>query len=199
MNKGGKLVIEGDKIRFFTNIGRAAAGDGLPLTVATIILSCSFSMLFSDFSAHHSISIPIPPIMALTEFFHADAETNFHPLPVSWYFISSLWRYPCSCMHIMSMIWSITEAVSSGSWSILFKVLMLNVAICIVLLHFNNFCFSLSSVSWFFEQWGQGSNPSRTHPFFTCAKSNVVWTSGLSMSFYMFLFSSIEATLIDKQ
>ena len=41
----------------------------------------------------------------------------------------------------------IAEAVNSGSWPILFKVLTLNVSICIVLLHFSNFCFSLSSVA----------------------------------------------------
>ena len=113
---------------------------GLPLNVTTIILGCIFTMLFSDFRACGPISIPISPIVALTEFFHADAETNIHPLLVLWYLISSLWMYLFSCMHIMSMLWSITEAVSSSSWPILFKVLMLNVANSIVLLHFNNFC-----------------------------------------------------------
>ena len=85
--------------------------------------------------------------MALTEFYHADAETKFHPLPVSSYFISSLWMYLCSCKHIMSTLWSITEAVNSGSWPILFKVLTLNVGIYIVLLHLSNFCFCLCSVA----------------------------------------------------
>ena len=47
------------------------------------------------------------------------------------------------CLHYMA------EAVSSGSWPILFKVLKFNVAICILLLHFRNFCFSLSSVAGF--------------------------------------------------
>ena len=55
--------------------------------------------------------------------------------------------YLCSCMHIMSMLGSIAKAVSSGSWPILFKVLTVNVTICIVYLHFSNFCFSLSSVA----------------------------------------------------
>ena len=41
------------------------------------------------------------------------------------------------------------NAVSSDSHPILFKVLMLNVTICIVCLHFNNFC--LSSVADFFQ------------------------------------------------
>ena len=71
---------------------------GLPLNVATIILGCIFSMLFSDFRACGPISIPTHPIMALTEFFHADAETNVHPLPVLWYLISSLWMHLCSCI-----------------------------------------------------------------------------------------------------
>ena len=117
---------------------------GLPSKVATIILGCIFSMLLSDFTAHGSISIPIPPIMTLTEFFHADVETNAHLLLVSWYL---MWMYLSSCMHIMSMLWSITEAVSSGSCPILFKILTLNVAICIERLHFSNFCFSWSSVA----------------------------------------------------
>ena len=119
----------------------------LPLNVATIILGCIFSMLFSDFRARGPISIPTPPIVALTKFFYADTETNVHLLPVSWYFISSVYRYLCFCMPIVSTLWSIAEAVSSGSWPILFKVLTLNVTICIVLLHFSNFCFSLSSVA----------------------------------------------------
>ena len=80
-------------------------------------------------------------------------------------------------MHIMSMLSSITEAVSSSGWPILFKVLTLNVTICIVGLHFSNFCFSLSSVADFLAL-----GASRTHSFYTRAKSNVVWTSGLSMS-----------------
>ena len=56
---------------------------GLPLNVATIILGCIFSILFNDFRARGPISISTPLIAALTEFFHLDAETNVHPLPVS--------------------------------------------------------------------------------------------------------------------
>ena len=56
---------------------------GLPLNVATIILGCIFLMLFSDSRARGSISIPTPPIVALTEYFHADAVANVHLLPVS--------------------------------------------------------------------------------------------------------------------
>ena len=63
---------------------------GLPLNVPTIILGCIISMLFSDFRAHGPLSLLAPSFAALTEFFDVDAETTVHPLPVSWYFISSL-------------------------------------------------------------------------------------------------------------
>ena len=57
--------------------------------------------------------------------------------------------------------------------------------------------------SWFFEHWGQGSNLSRTRPFFTRAKSGAVCVCGLSVGHgYLsmaVLFSSIEATLIEEQ
>ncbi len=58
-------------------------------------------------------------------------------------------------MHIMS--------VSSGSCLILFKVLTLNAAICIVCLHFSSFC-CLSSVADF------SKNLSRTRLFFVVNK-----------------------------
>ena len=49
-------------------------------------------------------------------------------------------------MHIMSILCSSADAISSGSCPILFKVLTLNVAICSVCLHFSSFdC--LSSVA----------------------------------------------------
>ena len=102
---------------------------GLPLKVAAIILSCIFSMLFSVFNALAPISNPTPPTAALTEFFHADTMTSDDPLPVSWYLISSVCVYLCSCMHIMSILCSTADAISSGSCPILFKVLRLNVAI----------------------------------------------------------------------
>ena len=137
----------------------------LPLNVATIILSCIFSMLFSDFRARGPISIPTLAIAALTEFFHADVGTNVHSLPVSWYFISSLWRYLCSCSHIISMLWSITEVVSSDSWPILLKVLTLNVTIGIVFLHLSIFCFSLSSVADFSDTGARAPTSAGHAPF----------------------------------
>ena len=113
---------------------------GLSLKVATIILGCILSMLLSDFKAISPVSIPIPPIVALTEFFHADTVASVHPLPVSWYLISSLCVYQCSWIPIMFMLRSTADAVSSDSCTILFKVLTFNIAICIICLHFSNFC-----------------------------------------------------------
>ena len=56
---------------------------GLPLNVAANILSCILSILLSVFNALGSISIPTPPTVALTEFFHADTVASIHPMPVS--------------------------------------------------------------------------------------------------------------------
>ena len=172
----------------------------LPLNVAANILGCIFSMLLSVFNALGPISIPTPSTVALTEFFHVDTAASVHPLPVSWYLISSVCVYLCSCMHIMSILCSTADTVSSGNCPILFKVLTLTVAICIVCLHFSGFC-CLSSVADFFEHWGQDSNLSRTRPFFTRAKSNEVYVCGLVMVIFrcLFLFSSIEAILLDEQ
>ena len=91
--------------------------------------------------------------------------------------------YLCSCMHIMSILCSTADAVSSGSWSILFKVITLNVAICIVCLHFSIFFFFFwfELCCWVFEHWSQGSNLRKTRLFFNCAKSDAVCVCGLSV------------------
>ena len=128
-------------------------------------------MLFRDFRARGPIRIPPPPIV----FFHDDAWASVHPLPKSWYLIPSLWVYLCSWMHIMAMLWSMADAVSSGSCPILFKVLTLNVFICIIRLHFSNF--HLSSVA----EARDTTSAGRAF-FFTRAKSDVVWICGLSMN-----------------
>ena len=138
-------------------------------------------MLFYDFRARGPISIPTSPIMTLIELFYADAAAGVHPLPVSWYLISSLWVYLCSCMHIMSMLWSISDAVSSGNCPILFEVLMLNVAIGIVCLHCSNFCFSLSSVANFSKTAARPPTSAGRSPFFNRAKSDSIWTGDLSV------------------
>ena len=127
-------------------------------------------MLLSDFNALGTISMPTPPTVALTEFFHADTVASVHPLPVSWYLISSLRVYLCSCMHIMSILCSTADALSSDSWSILFKVLTLNVAICIVCLHFSSFC-CLNTVADFSNTEARAPTSVGRAPFFTRAKS----------------------------
>ena len=69
------------------------------------------------------------------------------------------------------------DAVSSGSCPILFKVLTLNIAICIVCLHFSNFCLSSD-----FSNTETRAPTSVGHAlFFTLAKSDAVYTCGLSM------------------
>ena len=95
---------------------------------------------------------------------------------------------------ILSLLWSIAEAVNFGSWPILFKVLTLNVTICIVLLHFSNFCFSLSSVADFSELQLQQECPF----FYTCEERCGLDMSHGNLSMAV-LFSSIEATLKDEQ
>ena len=105
---------------------------------------------------------------------------SIHPLPVSWYLISSVCVYLYSCFHIMSILCSTTDAVSSGTWPILFKVLMLNVAICIVCLHFNSFC-CLSSVADFSNTESRAPTSAEHAPFFTRAKSDAVYVCGLSV------------------
>ena len=88
---------------------------GLPLNVAGINLGCILSMLLSVFNALDPISIPNRPTVALTEFFHAYTVASVDPLPVPWYLISSVCVYLCSYMHIMSIVCSTADAVSSGS------------------------------------------------------------------------------------
>ena len=153
---------------------------GLPLKVAAIILGCILSMLLSDFKALGPISFPTPSTVALAEFFLTNTMASVYPLPVSWYLISLLCVYLCSWMHIMPMLCSTADAVSSGSCPILFKVLTLNVAVCIVCLHFSNFC-CLSSVADFSNTEVRAPTSAGRVPFFTHAKSDVVFTYGLSV------------------
>ena len=70
------------------------------------------------------------------------------------------------------------DAVSCGSCRFLFKVLTLNVAICIVHLHFSNFCY-LSSVLDLLNTEARTPTSSGRILFFTRTKWNGVWTCGL--------------------
>ena len=195
---------------------------GLPLKVATIILGCILSSLSSDFKALGPISIPTPPTVALTEFFRIDTVASVHPLPVSRYLISLLCVYPCSLMHIMSMLCSTADAVSSGSCPILFTVLTFmcryvsayfqlvkstinttpNVAICIFCLHFINFC-CLSSIVDFSNTEARAPNSAGRAPFLHARRMmwfiHVVWVWVIVIFQWLFSFSSTEAKLIDEQ
>ena len=71
------------------------------------------------------------------------------------------------------------DAISSGSCPIFFKVLTLNVAICIVRLHLSNFCLSSETD---FSKLRPGLQPQQDAPFFfTRTKRDAVWTCGLSV------------------
>ena len=176
---------------------------GLPLNVTAITLGCILSMLLSVFNALGPISIPTHPTEELTEFFHADTVTRVHPLPVSWCLISSVWVYRCSCTQITSILCSTADAVSSGSWPILFRVLTLNVAICIVCLHFSSFCLSLCSVADFSNTEARAPTTAGCAPFLLARRAMrfmyVVWVWVMVIFRWLFLFSSIETTLIDEQ
>ena len=80
---------------------------------------------------------------------------------------------------------SITEAVSSGSWPILFKVLMLNVTICIVHLNFSNFCFSLSSVADFSNTGARAPTLAECAPFFYQGDHSVILFPFFSLSLFV--------------
>ena len=174
---------------------------GLPLNVAAIILDSILLMLLGVFNALGPISIPTPPTVALTEFFHADTVASVHPLSVSWYLISLVWVYRCSCMQIMSILCSTADAVSSGSWPILIRVLTLNVAICIVCLHFSSFC--LSSVADFPNTEARTPTSAGRASFLPAQRAKrfvlVVWVWVMVIFRWLCLFSSIESTLIDDQ
>ena len=165
---------------------------GFPLNVAAIILGYIFSTLLRVFNALGPISNPTPPTAALTEFFHADTVASDQPLLVSWYLISSVCVYLCSCMHIMSILCSSADAISSGSCPILFKVLTLNVAICSVCLHFSSFdC--LSSVADFSNTEARAPTSAGRAPFLLARRAMrfayVVWV--WVMVIFRWLFYSL--------
>ena len=82
-------------------------------------------MLFSDFKIYVLRIIRTPPMEALTEISNANYETSIQPLLVSRY---SNFTLLCSCTHMRSILCSTANAVSTGSWFILFKVILSKVA-----------------------------------------------------------------------
>ena len=89
-DKRRKFIKEADEVYFITDISRTIIVQGLSLNVTPTILGCISSMLFSDFKTRELKNIPSPPVASLTEFFHADTDTNIHQLAGSRYFSSSL-------------------------------------------------------------------------------------------------------------
>ena len=91
--------------------------------------------------------------------------------------------------------------ISSGSCPFLFKVLTLNVAICIVYLHFRNFC--LSFVVNFSNTKARAPNSAGHIPFLPSRRAmqfgHVVWVWVMFIFRWLFLFSSTEASLIHEQ
>ena len=119
----------------------------LPLNVARIILGWIFTMIFVRTEKHSYTSYG-----DMDEVFHADAKKNVHLFVISWYFNSiSLWQYLYSCTHIMSIIFSAVDSVSSVSLFIVYEVLKLNIAMLTMPLCLCNFGFvfalGLGSVS----------------------------------------------------
>ena len=105
-------------------------------------------MLISDFKAQGLRNIRTPPMMTLTKFFHVDVETKIHPLTVLWYSIfNSLWKYLCPNILMMSVLCSAADALQSGNWFTVFKVLRLNAIMLTMFLNLSNFGWSLSSVA----------------------------------------------------
>ena len=82
---------------------------GLLLNEAHIFLRWFLSMLFRDLKAPKLKNIPTLPMMVLSAFFHADAETNIHPLPVSLYFNSCSLS---SWVHMMSILYIPADAAT---------------------------------------------------------------------------------------
>ena len=105
---------------------------GFPLNVAAIILGSIFSTLLSVFSALGPISNPTPPTAALTEFFHADTVASDHPLPVSWYLISSVCVYLCYILTIFAIMMEFSHISMSCKYFYLsFFLLSLSLSIYI--------------------------------------------------------------------
>ena len=148
-------------------------------------------MLLSDFNALGPIIMGRLLPWHWPSFFHADTVASVHLLSISWYLISLFCVYLCSCMH-MSILCSTADAVNSGSWPILFKVLMLNASICIVCLHFSSFC-CLSSVADFSNTEARAPATAGRAPFLPVWRAMqfmyVVWVWVMVIFRFLFLFS----------
>ena len=79
-------------------------------------------------------------------------------------------------------------------WPILFKVLTLNVDICIVLMHFRNFCFSLSSVAGFSNTEARAPASAGRVPFLLTRR--MMWFEQVVWVWVMVIFRWLRFFLI---
>ena len=86
----------------------------------------------------------------------------------------------CICV-LECILRSTADAVISSTCPILFKVLTLNVAICIVSVHFSNFCCLSSAADFLNTEVRASTSAGRAPFFFTCAKSDAVYVCDLSV------------------
>ena len=124
-------------------------GLGLPLNIATITLGSIFSVVFSDYGGCSPISIPKPPIVALTEF---SMQMQWLASIHCQYPDISYPPYECTC--VLVCIFCLCYDLSPRRLAPR-VVLTFNVTICTVRLHFSHFCFSLSSVADFSNTWAR--------------------------------------------
>ena len=100
----------------------------------------------------------------------------------------------------MSMLGSATDTVSSSSWPILFKVLMLSVVICTMLLHLSNL--SLSSVADFLNTGARAPTSAERALSLSSWKvmwfGYMVWVSVMVIFrwLYFYLIKDILATVL---
>ena len=90
-----------------------------------------------------------------------------------------IWYARCACICVLICILCLSyivrfSAISSGSWPILLKVQTLNVAVCIVCLHFSSFC-CLSSVADFSNTEARAPTSAEHSLFFIHAESDKVY------------------------
>ena len=173
---------------------------GLPLNVAVIILGWILSMLLSVFYRFRSYKHPYPSYCGIDRVFpswYSGQRPSIAYLVIFDIFgvRVSVFLY-ANYVYLMFYGW----CDKFGSWPILFRVLTLNVAICIVCLHFSSFC--LSSVADFSNTEARAPTSAGRTPFLPARRAMrfmyVVWVWVMVIFRWLFLFSSIETTLIDE-
>ena len=126
------LIVDGGDIHFITGIGRSVVRDcwclGLLLNISLILFCWILSIPFSGFKARTEKRLYIFN-GSIVEVFPCKYREKYLSMTGIMMFSSSLWQYPCSCTHIMSLLSLAADAVNSVSWFILFKIQMLNIPV----------------------------------------------------------------------